>query len=361
MCPTCAAFEAEVKRQRAALALLLPVIPSVALKHSVLTAAWPARRGAAAARDRGLRRARPPLVPSPLGGGASGLTVKALAVVALAVGAGGDGVVAVRELDRRAGMRRFTAPAPHDDRDVPAAECDGRGSGGAPLRRVARTRRDGRRRPRSATIAVAGGERVARTATRRGLRRTATFCTPHQGSKSPYEPAARRGASGEARAPRQGDCKAASGKARARGQAEAGKARARRQAAPDQTGAPRQAATGETGPAERRGRDARRRPSGQAGRRGQSAAPGPRVPAARGHHTWRRSSRRSRQAGGRRRQPRLRSQPSSPAGVFNRNENPCQPRAERVLAIVVIVALAADGLGGDPFSAALAVPVPPSA
>ena len=50
LCPSCAAFEAEVKHQRAALALLLPVVPSVALKHSVLAAALSASTPGAVAR-----------------------------------------------------------------------------------------------------------------------------------------------------------------------------------------------------------------------------------------------------------------------------------------------------------------------
>src|SRR5215218_2969559 len=37
-CPACQAFRAEVRRQRAAMALILPVIPSMGLKRSVLTA-----------------------------------------------------------------------------------------------------------------------------------------------------------------------------------------------------------------------------------------------------------------------------------------------------------------------------------
>ena len=85
VCPACTAFEGEVKRQRAAFSLLLPVVPSVALKHSVLTAALSAGGGGAAAR-RG-------------GAVASGLTAKALVVAAIAVSAGGGGVVAVRELE----------------------------------------------------------------------------------------------------------------------------------------------------------------------------------------------------------------------------------------------------------------------
>ena len=94
LCPACAAFEAEVKHQRAAFSLLLPVVPSVALKHSVLTAALSAGgQGAAVAAG---------------GAVASGFTAKAL-VVALAVGAGGGGVVAVHERDQPRPVERPAA------------------------------------------------------------------------------------------------------------------------------------------------------------------------------------------------------------------------------------------------------------
>ena len=72
VCPACTAFEAEVKRQRAALSLLLPVVPSVALKHSVITATLSAGPGAAAAGAGGV------VAAGTAGAGASGLTVKAL-------------------------------------------------------------------------------------------------------------------------------------------------------------------------------------------------------------------------------------------------------------------------------------------
>ena len=72
VCPACTAFEAEVKRQRAALSLLLPVVPSVALKHSVLAATLSAGPGAAAAGAGGV------VAAGTAGAGASGLTVKAL-------------------------------------------------------------------------------------------------------------------------------------------------------------------------------------------------------------------------------------------------------------------------------------------
>ena len=93
VCPACATFAEEVKRQRAALSLLLPVVPSVALKHSVLSAALSAgSQGAAAAG----------------GAVASGFTAKAL-VVALAVGAGGGGVVAVHEREQPRPVERRAA------------------------------------------------------------------------------------------------------------------------------------------------------------------------------------------------------------------------------------------------------------
>jgi len=135
ICPACTAFEAEVKRQRAALSLLLPVVPSVALKHSVLAATLSAGPGAgAAAAGAGGAMA------ASAGAGASGLTVKALVVAAVAVSAGGGGVVAVREIEQprpaqRPALARSTpvsTPAPEAtavaspaartrDRGVPAA------------------------------------------------------------------------------------------------------------------------------------------------------------------------------------------------------------------------------------------------
>ena len=120
LCPTCAAFEGEVKRQRAALALLLPVIPSAGLKPSVLTATLSAGHGAAAAGAGGAVAAG--AAASGVGAGASGLTVKALVVAALAVG-GGGGVVAVHELDQPRPVERPTTTTP---RGTPVAAPVGR-------------------------------------------------------------------------------------------------------------------------------------------------------------------------------------------------------------------------------------------
>ena len=117
LCPACAAFEREVVRQREALALLLPVIPSAALKHSVLSAAMSSAGTGAAAAGAGAGAAASGAAVA--GAGASGLAVKTLAVVTLAIGAGGGGVVAVHELDSPRPQRRPAATAA--PRPVPAA------------------------------------------------------------------------------------------------------------------------------------------------------------------------------------------------------------------------------------------------
>jgi RNA polymerase sigma factor (sigma-70 family) len=95
LCAGCAAFESEVARQRTAMALLLPVVPGVALKHSVLSAAG-ASSAAGAAGAAGAGAGATGVAAS---AGATGLTAKALVVTALAIGAGGAGTIAVRELD----------------------------------------------------------------------------------------------------------------------------------------------------------------------------------------------------------------------------------------------------------------------
>src|SRR3954452_20342742 len=118
LCPACMAFEAEVRRQRVALSLVLPVVPSVALKHSVLTATLSAGPGAAAAGAGGV------VAAGAAGAGASGIGVKALVVAAIAVSAGGGGVVAVREGEQpRPADRSATKETPRraSPATVPAA------------------------------------------------------------------------------------------------------------------------------------------------------------------------------------------------------------------------------------------------
>jgi RNA polymerase sigma factor (sigma-70 family) len=116
VCPLCAAFEQEVSRQRTAMALLLPVVPSVALKSSVLSAALSvgheAAGAAGAAAAAGAAGAGGLPSVAAVAGGATGLTAKALAVTALVVGAGGAGAVAIRALDPPPPLARPAATAP---------------------------------------------------------------------------------------------------------------------------------------------------------------------------------------------------------------------------------------------------------
>jgi RNA polymerase sigma factor (sigma-70 family) len=94
-CPDCAAFKAEVQRQKAAMALLLPVLPGQMLKSSILAGIFGGGGGGGGAT----------LVAggaASAGGGSllsGGLMAKGLAVAALAGSVGGGGVIAVRQLD----------------------------------------------------------------------------------------------------------------------------------------------------------------------------------------------------------------------------------------------------------------------
>jgi len=109
-CPGCAAFRADVQRQRAAMAVMLPVIPGAALKSSVLGAVFggggaASGLGGGGALAAGGGAAAGALGTAGTGGGglfamigAQGAAVKALAILAVAGGAGGTGYVAVEEL-----------------------------------------------------------------------------------------------------------------------------------------------------------------------------------------------------------------------------------------------------------------------
>ena len=89
VCPACAAFKAEVKRQRGAMAAILPVVPSLALKESVLGAIF----GGGAAGGGGI-----------IGGGllaatgSKALVAKVATIAVVAGGATGGGLVAVDEI-----------------------------------------------------------------------------------------------------------------------------------------------------------------------------------------------------------------------------------------------------------------------
>ena len=85
-CPACQAFKDEVQRQRAAMAILLPVIPSAGLKAGVLTGA--ASAGAAGAIGAGAAG----------GGAVAAIGTKLIVGAVLVGGAVGGGVVAIDEL-----------------------------------------------------------------------------------------------------------------------------------------------------------------------------------------------------------------------------------------------------------------------
>ena len=97
ICPNCAAFKAEVKRQRAAMACLLPVAPSALLRDSIMASIF---GGGAAGGGGALLGGGGGLLAAT---GAKGLAAKVLTVAVVAGGATGGGLMAVDELS--------TAPA----------------------------------------------------------------------------------------------------------------------------------------------------------------------------------------------------------------------------------------------------------
>jgi RNA polymerase sigma factor (sigma-70 family) len=91
-CVGCAEFESEVRHQRAAMAALLPVVPTVGLKATVLGAIG---AGASSAGGGGSLAG--------LGGAAKGVAAKTLMCAAVAGSAGSAGYVAVHEVQMRDG------------------------------------------------------------------------------------------------------------------------------------------------------------------------------------------------------------------------------------------------------------------
>jgi RNA polymerase sigma factor (sigma-70 family) len=101
-CDGCREFQAEVRRQRAALAATLPIVPSAALKATVLGSILGGGGGGLAAGAAGL-------------GAAQGLAAKTLLCAVVAGGAGSAGYVTVHELEtpHRGGAKQAqVAPAP---------------------------------------------------------------------------------------------------------------------------------------------------------------------------------------------------------------------------------------------------------
>jgi RNA polymerase sigma factor (sigma-70 family) len=99
-CAGCAEFEAEVRRQRAGMAALLPVVPTAGLKAAVLAAA-----GLGAGAGGGSLAG--------LGGAAKGVAAKTLLCAAVAGSAGSAGYVAVHEMQLHDGRGLLHATASH--------------------------------------------------------------------------------------------------------------------------------------------------------------------------------------------------------------------------------------------------------
>jgi RNA polymerase sigma factor (sigma-70 family) len=119
-CGACQAFEAEVKRQRRAMAALLPVIPTIGLKENALAAAFSQTTAHGAAVAGGAAAAA--AGGSVFGGGASAIVAKVLVVSAVA-GGGAAGVSAVSDggPDRSRSTPAVESPAPSGGGGAPAA------------------------------------------------------------------------------------------------------------------------------------------------------------------------------------------------------------------------------------------------
>lgn len=265
-CPGCTAYRAEVQRQRAAIAVILPVVPGAALKSSVLGAVFgggSAGGGGAVAAGLAGGAGAAAVGASGAGGGMfaalglQGAAAKALAVVAVAGGAGGTGYVAVNELD--APPARSAAAEP--ERATPAVPQPGAGVAATPAvppvpAPVAAARTETTAAPTSADRRDAARERAADRRRRGTARRRA---------------AARRKAAAQRR--RQA---APPGRAGAPGRANPGRSGARpapaRTAAPNRGGASRVPARSAPSRSKARPTAQRTRPSGAARRTTKPAA-----------------------------------------------------------------------------------------
>jgi RNA polymerase sigma factor (sigma-70 family) len=103
-CEGCGEFEVEVRRQRATMAVLLPVVPTVGLKAAVLSAVGVGVGVGAGGAGGGASLAG-------LGGAAKGVAAKALLCAAVAGSAGSAGYVTVREVELHGGHFRGPAAA----------------------------------------------------------------------------------------------------------------------------------------------------------------------------------------------------------------------------------------------------------
>ena len=123
-CPGCREFQSEIKRQRQAMAVLLPVVPTLGLRESVLGAVF-SSGGAAAAGTAATAGAGTAVLTgsgAAAGGGSAAMATK-LVVVAAALGGGAAGATAVTDGTPAAkaptAARHAGAPSPKPAKTMP--------------------------------------------------------------------------------------------------------------------------------------------------------------------------------------------------------------------------------------------------
>jgi RNA polymerase sigma factor (sigma-70 family) len=152
-CEGCAEFEREVRRQRVAMAAVLPVVPALGLKSAVLGAIG-AGAGAGAGGGGSL---------AGLGGAAKGVAAKTLVCAAVAGSAGSAGFVAVHEVQLHDGRGLGAAAATHHHHKV------GQGAAGAArAAKAAKPTAAAAQQAAPVVVAAATTKRVAKRATARG-------------------------------------------------------------------------------------------------------------------------------------------------------------------------------------------------
>ena len=163
VCPACAAFKAEVQRQRSAMAAILPVIPSLALKQSVLAGIF---GGGAAGGGGGLAGGLLAV------GGTKGLVAKVATLAVVAGGATGGGLMAVDEISNGGGNTATAmAGIPAEQRSLEMVDSlRERARRTAERREADRAAAGGATEPASTASTTGEADVVAGTGTRGGSR-----------------------------------------------------------------------------------------------------------------------------------------------------------------------------------------------
>jgi RNA polymerase sigma factor (sigma-70 family) len=198
-CPGCRAFRTEVKRQRAAMAVLLPVAPSMALKSGVMSAIAVKAGAAGGLGGAGLAAAGAGGVATATGGGGFAAllgqagVIKLLIAGAVATAGVGGTVVAVKAIDGPA--KTTSSPS-----GKPAGQ-DGSGSG-APSRAtpsgVTPTRAGGQQAPGKQSDGVANGKNATSERGRSGTAPGLHDTSPGKAGTAPGKAGTTPGRSGTA-------------------------------------------------------------------------------------------------------------------------------------------------------------------